>query len=97
MKVVSVIDAETNKRLESKTEEVYSPSSDGQQRIDYYTGEKDTDNGHKFTERLHFDIKDLVERNETQQIYSVKRNGLDIVVILEKQEQKVYAYGKYLD
>jgi KaiC/GvpD/RAD55 family RecA-like ATPase len=98
LKVVSVINTRTEEKLETRTDEVYNPSTDGQQRIDYYTGEWTDDEGkkHKTHDRIYINVKDLVDRNETQQVYGLPDQ--DLVVILEKQEQKTYpAYGRYLD
>jgi len=95
MKVVALIDAETEERYELITEEVCNPSNDGQQSVNYYTGKKNED-GRKYSNRIYFDVKDLVERTDSQQIYSC--NDGELIVVLEKKEEKSYpAYGKYLD
>lgn len=94
MKVLRIINTETGEELDTQTEEVSNPSNSGQQRVDYYTGEVD-DKKRRFTNRVYFDVKDLVERTDTQQIYNCVKEGL--VIVLEKQEEKVYTYGRYLD
>lgn len=88
MKVIKIINTETNEELESAYDEVDAPSSRNT-HISYRTGEQRA-NGFEITNSVYVSVKDLVERKGNRHVYDCKDSK--ILVVLEKIEKPTYPH-----
>lgn len=95
MKVVKVFNKETNEEYEPQFSEIEAPDADNRVRLEYWTDKKRKDED-KSLRRVYLDIKDIVERKGSKQIFDIESEKL--IVVLDKiKDFHSMSYARFLD
>lgn len=94
MKIIKILNTETKEEYEPIEDEIDAPNDYGTSF--YYKTKTKNNKGEYTTDYLELNIKDLVERTPTRQVYNVENKNR--LVILDKISEPIYSanYAHYL-